>query len=778
MNLSKKDGLLTLYDNGMKMPFDLEAPDPFLYRFNGKYYLYFTTPDSRISCYVSDDMLHFEPCNNKVTDVGYCYDYRSDPNHPKTGDCPYAPEVIYHDGSFYMVASPDGNGHYFFRAKKPEGPFTCITENLERRIDGSFFIDSDGKKYLFTSGEESIRVYEINDDFTSCKGGKGTEGGKTSLLTCRLSGWNEGPYMLKRYGRYYLTYCGAHFLSRDYRVDYATERCDTFDPAHLERKATVLVSTKDDYYGLGHSCTVLGPDLDSYFMVYHNMVPGSLRYVNLSRLSFDGSSMKANNVRLRDSMTVDMPSFYAYDDSEFVENGNYLFSDGETGEDGFTVEFNTIGEGKMIFSYRADDDYSYILFENNSLDIHTVTDAGDTIVAKAELKHEFVTDAYHTYRLQSKDDRLAFYFDGMEKVLLDDVSFHGGKMGFVKGHAFEEIGFCAFSDYAFGSSDETFYADTISYAANYDRNLSYITSDDALKQVLKEGQPYLNYNTHNLVLTNEGDFATYRMFSHEDAEYLLEMRVPAKYRKGSFKLRVDGGEAETIQLSGNEARAKNGDSVMIVKANVTLEEGPHNITIECDGTEFGFSEIRYDMMYNIGSGENVTFDSTFEKAFYHTRGSVDIDDNGLHTGYQTASGVLSNEWYYNATAKTTMKIEDFASDGFAGIVMNVKNSFDEQEYTPQSGQNFQGLFFGIDGMSAQIYAINFSHTERIGGGAFTFEKGDIASLSVTQENNTYSFFINDELVKKLTVNDANLIGQTGVFAHNADVSFLNMTIEG
>ena len=766
------------FDNGIRMN-GQEAADPFVFRFNGMYYLY-PTSNGCIRGYKSADLVNWENVNNGVLQSGHVYEYNVDPNCPKEGRILYAPEVTYFNGKFYMITSPAGEGHYILESDSPEGPFMTITGNLQNDIDGSFFITNDEKVVVYGAGGSCIMAYQMEDDFHSFK--KNGKGGDFSIAigNASLGGWTEGPYLLQRYGEYYLTYTGNHYLNRDYRVDYAYAPAgsNVLSGSSFEYKDTLALSTTDEFWGLGHSCTVLGPDLDSYFMVYHNMVPGSIRYVNLSRLSFDGSSMKANDVRLRDSMTVDMPSFYAYDDSEFVENGNYIFSDAETGDDVFTVEFNTIGEGKMIFSYRADDDYSYILFENNSLDIHTVTDAGDTIVAQAELRHEFVTDAYHTYRLQSKDDRLAFYFDGMEKVLLDDVSFHGGKMGFEKEHAFEEIGFCAFSDYAFGSSDEKFYADTISYAANYDRNLSYITSDDALKQVLKEGQPYINYNTHNLVLANEGEFATYRMFSHEDANYLLEMRVPAKYRKRSFKLRIDGGEAETIQFNGNEARAKNGDSVMVVKADVVLKEGPHNITIECDGTEFGFSDIRYDMMYNIGSGDKVTFDSTFEKAFYHTRGSMDIDDKGLHTGYQTASGVMSNEWYYNATVKTTMKIEDIASDGYAGIVMNVKNSFDEQEYTPQSGQNFQGLFFGIDGISAQIYAINFSHTERIGGGTFTFKKGDIASLSVTQDNNTYCFFINDELVKKLTVNDANLIGQTGVFAHNADVSFLNMTIEG
>ena len=63
-----------------------------------------------------------------------------DPNRPAS-QTPFAPEVIYFNGMFYMISSPSGNGHYVFESESPEGPFSAISGNIGKSIDGSYFID-------------------------------------------------------------------------------------------------------------------------------------------------------------------------------------------------------------------------------------------------------------------------------------------------------------------------------------------------------------------------------------------------------------------------------------------------------------------------------------------------------------------------------------------------------------------------------------------------------------------------------------------------------------
>ena len=81
-----------------------EIGDPFLTRFNGRYYLYCSSHGNGpgIKCWISRDMMEF-------TYAGYvCEDPRI--------EGAYAPEVCYVKGKFYMVTSPKGSGHYLLRA--------------------------------------------------------------------------------------------------------------------------------------------------------------------------------------------------------------------------------------------------------------------------------------------------------------------------------------------------------------------------------------------------------------------------------------------------------------------------------------------------------------------------------------------------------------------------------------------------------------------------------------------------------------------------------------
>ena len=109
--LNKIDDVLT-YDNLIKMSGGQETADPFVYRFNGKYYLYPTTNGRAVRCYVSSDMFSWEPVDNGVNGRGYCYEYSKDGIAAPKDGTPFAPEVIYFNGMFYMITSPSGKGHY------------------------------------------------------------------------------------------------------------------------------------------------------------------------------------------------------------------------------------------------------------------------------------------------------------------------------------------------------------------------------------------------------------------------------------------------------------------------------------------------------------------------------------------------------------------------------------------------------------------------------------------------------------------------------------------
>ena len=85
------------------------------------------------------------------------------------------------------------------------------------------------------------------------------------------------------------------------------------------------MSLKDNFYGLGHSSTFLGPNLDSYFITYHDMNPDGVRTFNISRLLFSNNMMTVNDVNNDLHFNIEMPDFESRNKSEFLSKNNAYF---------------------------------------------------------------------------------------------------------------------------------------------------------------------------------------------------------------------------------------------------------------------------------------------------------------------------------------------------------------------------------------------------------------------------------------------------------------------
>jgi len=222
--------------------------DPFVLRFNGRYYLYCTNPDLR--CWTSTDLLGWTLVGPAIA--------------PDTfpGLVPFAPEVTYWNGFFYAYTSPSGIGHHLLRSTSPTGPFELISGNLEHGIDGHVLIDDDGQWYFFWAGDEGIWGAKMDSPTTF---------GEPVLTGAWMQGWTEGPFVTKHDGRYHMTLTGNHYLSPSYRVNGAVAD-QPLGPYEDDPTNPLLMRTSGPSVGLGHPSVVLGPDLVSHWMVYHNLV--------------------------------------------------------------------------------------------------------------------------------------------------------------------------------------------------------------------------------------------------------------------------------------------------------------------------------------------------------------------------------------------------------------------------------------------------------------------------------------------------------------------------
>lgn len=552
--------------------------DPFVYRFNGKYYLYCSTKnfETGVRGWISDDLINW----NKITGQGLDEGYVSMDSCTITA---YAPEVIYHNGYFYMVQSQGGNGHYILRAEKPEGPFVAITGNFGESIDGSFFIDDDEQMYLLRASNSGIRIVKVNDDFTM--------GDSRTLVNTQLGGWTEGPYMLKVDGVSYLTYTGNNVVSDGYRIAYSYATGDVFDRNGYSEGGTIALNTSNEFRGLGHSSTVLGPNMDSYYIAYHNLNSsgGPDRSFNISRLNFDGPRMTINHPELEDNFVPDMPAFVANDKNGLSLEGDYLLSSIET-ENTFTAEFNFIGESTQgVFAYQDENNYVNFKIDNSDISLNKITNGISKEIATVKLNKEYDYTKLHTLRISYKDSNLDLYFDNIQKLINSNVDkLEGGKIGYLNNDA--TICYTAFSNFGQGSSlQEEVYQEKV-LAANYYK--SNFSKDSGLVNQTSTSDEY-EFNgiegSHDVKLAKKGDSVTYKIWVKEDGYYGLDFLLDKKYAGKKVILQIDNqAQLRCVVPQSGDIYTQ---YVKLTMGEVDITQGAHYLKVICDGEEFAFHEI-------------------------------------------------------------------------------------------------------------------------------------------------------------------------------------------
>lgn len=352
---------------------DGDFADPFVLRHDGRYYLYATNTDIR--CWSSDDLLSWHLEGPTIAADTF------------PGLVPFAPEVVYAEGAFFMYTSPSGHGHFVLRSDAPTGPFVPVTGNVGHAIDGNVFVDDDGSRYFYWAGDEGI---------WGCAMPSPTEFGDPVFTGIHMNGWTEGPFVSKRDGVYQMTLTGNHYLSPGYRIDvaFSDDPLTGFRPAPLN---PVVVGADGPAVGLGHSSSVTGPDLVSTWMIYHNIYPDASRALDIDRQIGFGRDL----VVLGPTTSAPAP---AAPDESWRGNATVLLPAGP-----FTVELT-------LTASPGDDDYGIAVGEELSLRVDrrasTLRVAGTEAAETSALPPGFRHDVAHCWTLIADGRELCVHLDG------------------------------------------------------------------------------------------------------------------------------------------------------------------------------------------------------------------------------------------------------------------------------------------------------------------------------------------------------------------------------
>ncbi len=262
-----------------KVPFG----DPFIMLYNDTYYAYGTAAANGISAYISQDLLTWKPVEKLVLQKEDTW----------TDKWFWAPEVYHINGKFYMYFS--SNEHICVAiSDSPIGPFVQpekkpMLEN-EKCIDNSLFIDDDGTPYLFFDRfNDGLNIWsaELEKDLIHIK----TNTMKKCINVSQTweEVWprvNEGAFITKHNGTYYLTYSANSYESQCYGIGFAT--ATSINGPWIKYSKNPIYQKVGELVGLGHSAMFKDKNgkLRIVFHAHNNQTKIHPRHMYISTVNF------------------------------------------------------------------------------------------------------------------------------------------------------------------------------------------------------------------------------------------------------------------------------------------------------------------------------------------------------------------------------------------------------------------------------------------------------------------------------------------------------------
>lgn len=753
--------------------YDYGTGDPYVMRYNGKYYLYMSTRDTEtgIKCFSSKDLVMWNY-------EGLCAE-------EEVTKGAYAPEVVYYNGKFYMYTSPAGNGHYVLSSGSPTGPFRKISDNLGFSIDGSVFIDHDGKWYFYHADDSGIIAHEM------------TAPDEISVVRLRVNaymdGWTEGPMVIWHDGNYYLTYTGNHVLSEGYRINYGVGDSPVkFVPGGNN---PVLLHTLEEPVGIGHSSTVKGPDLDSYYIVYHTLTGRAVegmpkREMNIDRIAFNGDVMEVLGPTVAMQQAPELPAVYAWFESEeelagwqcentalaagglSAVNGRALSAGALT--DQFTAEYNVCGAGGAgafggIFCYKDEDNYGrFVLKEDVQYVTIELTEEGQKTERRFELKGSFGEkvdlSVFQAFQIEKLGEHYVLYFNDR---LAGEFScgLSGGKIGYFAEDGSALFGFLGGSNCSGGDSIRACEKPIPGmvwgiHCEGGPERVSYIPGE---------------YNTES-VLLKEGDYAEYRIRA-EGGRYDFSLFYAAE---GQVQYRILLNGKPTFDGSAVlEATGALNSYETGVLRGLILEEGEGTLRIEVEDGELALSEFSFTLSAPVEELE-IVYDSILDDNIYFD-GKWRIREGVLLMDAETQSTgkrLYGDEKWGDYTVWADLTLPGGKKD--AGLLVRVSNPAQGGPGNdPAAGTYFfQGYYVGIQEEQLVLAKMNYD-TEILETVPMSFLQDQTYRLSVSAVGRTITVSLDGQVLLEYEDKVRPFLnGAAGVrcFASPVRVDFLKVTV--
>lgn len=752
--------------------------DPYIMKYRGYFYLYVSAGDRNIYCWRTKDLVEWSQpyvcCTDPTTAVAY------------------APEVVYWNGVFYMCTSPRGGGHYILSSESPTGPFVHRTENLGREIDGSMFTDDDGVRYFYRADFGGIRGCVMPTPLSV--------DADVDLHCCISGQWTEGPCVFKRNGLYYLLYTGNHVLTDGYRIDYAISGEGPLSGfvAQAEQNPILVDTETPKHKALGHGTAFVGPDLDTYYFCYHNLLERhSRRLLNFERIAWNSDRLMMTGPTdwEQDRPLVAVTDYFERDEVgqqwDFPKGGQWTVADADRlcqsnarglrtavfqpcSYDDYTAEFTlraasgSAGRCGALFSYIDKKNYAQAVINvtERKLEILSYAKGKETLHGRYDLPRDFDPEKWHSMRIEKNGKCFKAFVDGMCKAQFVSA-IPGGKVGYVTRNCASDFGYIAVSPYVDGSAirDVSLPVPGMLAANLWKEARGGVT---AMPVAMSAGR-------YNLMRCEAGAAMTYHINVQHDGCYNIGLRYRSE-ALSHVRLLLDGQPVTPdIELPSTQS------AILVEPINdIRLRGGHHQLTVQVID---GKADI---MEYNIKRGvENPhrmadDFDAGVSREWGYREGKWSIVDGRLESTGRYGKMLMGDFDNIHLT-DYSVECDIFYSEGDTngGLLFRTTNaSTGGADDSPVLGTDFlQGYFFLADDATVTLGKHNFGWQPL----QTVSHPIDIAvphHMKVEVEGANIRCYLDDMQTPLISYTDPVpfITGRAGIRAHNSVVRFDNFVV--
>lgn len=324
-----------------------DFPDPFVLRFNGRYYAYATSPVPVTA--PGQPVFPMLSSTDLVT-------WKGEGHALQSLDLPgldgyWAPEVAYSNGRFYLYYavgnSADPNHHLRVAiAEHPLGPWRDSGRNLTPNeifaIDAHPFQNPrDGRWYLYYARDSLSAPYAGTGLAVDELVAMDTPAGSPREVLRPFADWQvfelrraikrnldwytiEGAFVTAVGDRYVCFYSGGRWENPNYGVSYATadHPAGPWTEVVGLHGPPLLRTVPGHVIGPGHNSVIVGPDLVTEYLVYHGWDPeGAARYPRIDRLWYEDGAPRCEGPTYTPQPAPPLPDIATYFDAPTLPDG-------------------------------------------------------------------------------------------------------------------------------------------------------------------------------------------------------------------------------------------------------------------------------------------------------------------------------------------------------------------------------------------------------------------------------------------------------------------------